>query len=228
MCGRYSITTAPEALRRLFEYANLPNLEPRWNVAPTQPAPVVRQTGAGRELSLLRWGLIPAWAKDASIGARCINARADTVDAKPAFREAFRARRCLIPADGFFEWRAESHAKQPYRIVVNGGEPFAFAGLWERWQRAGETIESFAIVTTEANDALQALHHRMPVILAPEDHARWLGGSPAEAKALLRPLPSHMVTFYAVDPFVNNARNEGPRCAAPASAPPAPAQAQLL
>ena len=215
MCGRYTITTPVDALRRLFQFKNLPNLEPRWNVAPTQAAPVVRETPAGRELRMLRWGLIPAWAKDASIGARCINARADTVTEKPAFRSAFRMRRCLVPADGFFEWRAENNANQPYRIVLHGGATVAFAGLWEQWKAPSETIESFTIVTTVANDALRPLHHRMPAILAPEDYAPWLGGSPAEAQALLRPFPSAGFAFHPADPHVNSARNDDARCIAP-------------
>ena len=225
MCGRYTITAPVDALRRLFQFKNLPNLEPRWNVAPTQAAPVVRETPAGRELKMLRWGLIPAWAKDASIGARCINARADTVAEKPAFRAAFRMRRCLVPADGFFEWRAEDGANQPYRIVLNGGAAFAFAGLWEQWTGAAEAIESFTIVTTEANDALQPLHHRMPVVLAPEHYASWLSGSVTEAQSLLRPYLSTGFAFHPADPHVNNARNDDPRCIAPfkplAKAPPA-------
>jgi putative SOS response-associated peptidase YedK len=230
MCGRYSITTPPEALRRLFQFANVPNLAPRWNVAPTQQAPVVRATPAGRALHLLRWGLIPAWAKDASIGARCINARGDSVAEKPAFRSAFRGRRCLVPADGFFEWRAENGAKQPYRIVLETGEPFAFAGLWEQWKGPAETIESFTIITTEANDALRPLHERMPVILAPEHYDRWLAGAPAEAQALLRPFPSGLIAFYRADPQVNNAKNDDPRCIAPfdPAAEPVHTQPRLL
>jgi putative SOS response-associated peptidase YedK len=179
---------------------------------------------------MLRWGLIPAWAKDASIGARCINARADTVAEKPAFRAAFRMRRCLVPADGFFEWRAEDGANQPYRIVLHGGAAFAFAGLWEQWSDRGEAVESFTIVTTEANDALQPLHHRMPVVLAPEDYASWLSGTLAEAQQLLRPSPSAGFAFLPADPHVNNARNDDPRCVAPFKPTPKapPAQGLLL
>jgi len=228
MCGRYTITAPVDALRRLFQFKNLPNLAPRWNVAPTQPAPVVRETPAGRELKMLRWGLIPAWAKDASIGARCINARADTVAEKPAFRAAYRARRCLVPADGFFEWRAEDGVGQPYRIVLHGGATFAFAGLWEQWSDRAETIESFAILTTEANDALRPLHHRMPVVVAPEDYTTWLNGRAAETQILLRPGPSAGFTFHPADPHVNNARNDDPRCVAPFKPAPKAAPAQGL
>jgi len=221
MCGRYSITTPPEALRRLFQFVNLPNLQPRWNVAPTQQAPVVRATAAGRELSLLRWGLIPAWAKDPSIGARCINARADTVADKPAFRSAFRTRRCLVPVDGFFEWRAENRVRQPYCIVLKSGEPFAFAGLWERWTGPTETIESFSIITTEANETLKPLHERMPVILPPEAYAPWLDGSVEEVIGLLRPLPAALVAYHPVDQRVNAVKNDDPACITPFTSQPA-------
>ncbi len=226
MCGRYSITTPPEALRRLFQFVNLPNLEPRWNVAPTQQAPVVRATAAGRELSLLRWGLIPAWAKDPSIGARCINARADTVADKPAFRSAFRTRRCLVPVDGFFEWRAENRVRQPYCIVLKSGEPFAFAGLWERWTGPTETIESFSIITTEANETLKPLHERMPVILPREAYAPWLGGSVEDANGLLAPLPAALVAYYPVDQRVNAVKNDDPACVTPFT--PQPAQLRFI
>lgn len=187
---------------------------------------MVRVAENVRALHMLRWGLIPAWAKDASIGARCINARASTVAEKPAFRAAFRTRRCLVPADGFYEWRAEGGARQPYRIVLNGGEPFAFAGLWEQWRGSAETVESFAIVTTEANDTLKALHDRMPVILAPADYAQWLSGTPHEAQALLRPCPSAAVGYFPVEPHVNHAKHDDPRCFAPYE--PVPAAPRLL
>ncbi len=227
MCGRYTITTPPAALRRLFAFLNLPNLAPRWNVAPTQAAPVVRLTPAGRALHLLRWGLIPAWAKEPNNSAPLINARADTVATKPSFREAFRSRRCLVPADGFFEWRIEQGRKQPYCIALEGGAPFAFAGLWEAWRGPAETIESFAIVTTEANDALRPLHERMPVILPPEAYEGWLAGAPAEAHKLLRPLPSDQVAFQPVAPRVNSAKHDDPGCVAPLDLQPA-AQGSLL
>jgi len=227
MCGRYSLTTAPEAMRALFDYENLPNLEPRFNIAPTQPVPVVRLNEAGRrELALLRWGLIPHWAKDASMAARMINARAETVDAKPAFREAFAKRRCLVPADGFYEWRTEDGRKQPFRIGMKGGAPFAFAGLWESWTAPegagpgaapGETVETVTIVTTDANEKLRPIHVRMPVILAAADYAAWLDThTPAnDAKALLRPYPAEPMAFYRVSTHVNAVRNDDAACIAP-------------
>ncbi len=223
MCGRYSLTTAPEALRRLFDFSNLPNLAARYNIAPTQEVAAVRGDGGGaRELVMLRWGLVPSWATDISIGAKMINARAETVAEKPAFRSAFRHRRCLVPADGFYEWRAEDGRKQPFRIGMKGGAPFAFAGLWERWEpEGGDVVETVAIVTTDANEKLRPIHHRMPVIVAPDDYTAWLdteAGDTGPARALLRPYPGEPMAFYRVDPRVNNARNDDPECIARFSA----------
>jgi putative SOS response-associated peptidase YedK len=226
MCGRYSLTTAPEAMRALFGFENLPNLPPRYNIAPTQPVPVVRtsETG-GRELVLLRWGLIPHWSRDAAMAAKMINARAETVADKPAFRDAFRSRRCLVPADGFYEWRTEDGRKQPFRIGMKGGAPFAFAGLWDRWTAtaegpifaAGQCVETVTIITVTANDKLRPIHPRMPAILPPEAFERWLdtGDNPGTALALLRPYPPEPMAFYRVGPAVNNVRNDDPGCVEP-------------
>lgn len=223
MCGRYSLTTAPEALRRLFDFTGpAPNLRPRYNVAPTQTMPVVRmkKAGAGRELVMMRWGLIPHWAKEAAFGYRTINARAETVARRPAFRSAFKRRRCLVPADGFYEWRELDRKKQPYRIGLKGGEPFAFAGLWERWTAAedgkgfseGDEVESYTIVVTQANEKLRPIHDRMPVILAPEDYEVWLSnGAHAEAAGkLLRPFPEAPMAYYRVSTRVNSPANDDP------------------
>ena len=225
MCGRYSLTTAPEAMRRLFEFAGLPNLGPRYNIAPTQAAPVVRKTADGRRLDLLRWGLIPPWAKDRSIASRLINARAETVAEKPAFRAAFRHRRCLVPADGFYEWRTEQGRKQPFRIGLKGGGPFAFAGLWESWtapegrgEDADAHLETFTILTTEANEKLRAIHPRMPVILPGAAYEPWLDAAatpPEAALAWLCPYPAEPMAFYRVSTRVNNVRNDDPDCIAP-------------
>ncbi len=243
MCGRYSLTTAPEALRRLFEFDTTPNLEPRYNIAPSQSAPVVRMAstgattgnttetaagaanGAARELAMPRWGLIPSWAKDASIGHKMINARSETVAEKPSFRSAFRHRRCLVPADGFYEWRTEGDIKQPFRIGMAGGGPFAFAGLWESWPgdgdddgEAGGAIETFTILTTEANRKLHPIHPRMPVILAPEAYQTWLDGRPEtteRALSLLRPFADEKMAFYRVSRRVNSPRNDDPACIEP-------------
>ncbi len=221
MCGRFSLTTAPEAMRALFDYENFPNLEPRYNIAPTQPVAVVRTDvdGGVRELAMLRWGLVPHWARDISIGARMINARAETVASKPAFRDAFAARRCLIAADGFYEWRTEDGSKQPFRIGMKGGAPFAFAGLWESWSAPdGAILETVTIVTTAANDKLRPIHNRMPVILDRADYAAWLdtgGVDGPTAQALLKPYSSEPMAFYRVNRAVNNARNDSPDCIEP-------------
>jgi len=220
MCGRYSITTAPEALRDLFAFDERPNLAPRYNVAPTQDVPAVRRDVDGRRhLAALRWGLVPFWAKDLSIGAKMINARAETLAEKPAFRQAFAKRRCLLPADGFYEWRAGKAPRQPFRIEFEDRKPFAFAGLWERWRNPvdGAAVESVAIVTTDASDSLKALHHRMPVILQPRDFRAWLDPE-CDAQALrdlLRPYPDAggaygALVHYAISTAINKAGNEDP------------------
>lgn len=213
MCGRYSITTAPEAIARLFgTQGPIPNLPARYNLAPTQVAPVVRRAGQGLQLALLRWGLIPGWSKGPDPRFTMINARADTVAAKPAYRDAFRARRCLVPADGFFEWQATATGKRPMRMARPDGAPFAFAGLWERWvaRDGSAAIESFAIVTTEANDALRPIHERMPVLVAPGDWPAWLAGSADAALSLMRPAPCDALIAYPVSPRVGNVRNDDP------------------
>jgi len=213
MCGRYSLTTPAEAVRRAFDYRERPNLMPRANIAPTQDVAAVRLDGEGaRRFVALRWGLIPAWAKDLSAGARTINARAESVSEKPSFRSAFRHRRCLIAADGFYEWKTEDGVKQPYRIAAPDGAVFAFAGLWERWEKApgGAPVESCTIVTTEANETLRAIHHRMPAILDPADYETWLNPSTpsAGALALLRPCPPERLTAYRVSRRVNSVAND--------------------
>lgn len=233
MCGRYSLTTTVEEMRRLLGIIGpLPNLPPRYNIAPTQSVPVVRLDGSGaRSLAQLRWGLVPSWAKDLEIGAKLINARGETIADKPSFRDAFKKRRCLVPADGFYEWQQRPGGKLPYRIGLEGGAPeamplFAFAGLWERWDKAtdGKPVESCTIVTTDANALLRPIHERMPVILAPEDYARWLAPETtrAEAEALLRTYPADAMIAYPVSTRVNSVRNDDPGCIAPAE--PAPAE----
>ncbi len=207
-------------MRRLFEYAGpARNLAPRYNIAPSQDAPVVRAAddGGARELAMLRWGLIPPWAKEAAIGNRMINARAETAAEKPSFRAAFKKRRCLVPADGFYEWKLEGTRKQPYRVFLDGGGTLAFAGLWERWRGGGETIESFAILTTDANPLLAPIHDRMPVILEPAAWPAWLEveGTPPEAlAALLAPAPDDALDAYPVSTRVNSPRNDDADCIA--------------
>lgn len=220
MCGRYSITTAPEALARLFGTVGpVPNLPARYNLAPTQDAPVVRRGRDGLRLTLVRWGLIPSWSKGPDARFAMINARADTLAAKPAYRNAFRDRRCLVPADGFYEWQVVPGGKQPMRIVRPDRQPFAFAGIWERWSPGPDqpAIDSFAIVTTDANDRLRPIHDRMPVILDPADWGAWIDG-PAEAVGhLLRPAPEDALVAYPVSSRVGNVRNDDPELLAEAA-----------
>lgn len=225
MCGRYSITQPVDALARIYGFLERLNLPPRYNAAPTQELPVVRAGADGRRhLVLLRWGLIPSWAEDAAIGSRLINARAETVATKPAFRDSFRRRRCLVPADGFYEWQAVPGArtKRPWRIHPADGGPFAFAGLWARWEGADGTAESFTILTTEADAVVAPIHRRMPVILAPETFAAWLSPAtgPAAAQALLAAAPPPRLTAYPVRPIVNSPANDIPDCLAPAEEAP--------
>lgn len=216
MCGRYALTSPPEALAKLFAAIGaLPNFPPRYNAAPSQALPIVRRTPRpGRELALARWGLIPSWSKGPDSRFSMINARAETVAEKPAYRGAFRHRPCLVPANGFFEWQAAKGGKQPYYFSLKSGEPFAFAGLWEHWIGAGgDEIESFTIIVTDANDCVAPVHQRMPVILHMEDHARWLGEDDAptrERLALLRPLPADEMQCWPVSKKVNSPANDSP------------------
>lgn len=222
MCGRFNLRTPTHQLVEIFDLVRVPDaadLAPRYNIAPTQPVAAIRQTDLGRELALLRWGLIPPWADDPKIGNRMINARAETVATKPAFRSAFRERRCLIPADGFYEWkRLDSRRKQPYCIATDDGSPLALAGLWERWRRGGESIESCTILTTEANELLAEMHDRMPVVLPRDAWDRWLdpdGRDVDELQSLLVPFPAVQMRAWPVSPLVNNPRHEEPGCIEP-------------
>ena len=219
MCGRYLLISPVEAMRRLFDVGGLMNLPPRYNIAPTQDAPVVRLDQENRrELIQMRWGLVPSWAKDLSMGARCINARAESVAEKPAFRDAFRRRRCLVPTDGFFEWEKTGKVRQPWRIGPAEGGLMALAGLWERWRAPdGGVVRSYAVVTTEANDLVARLHDRMPVVVAPEAFAPWLDSeTPLEQlNKVMRPFPSERMNAHPVSRRLNDARNDDPACIAP-------------
>ena len=217
MCGRFTLSQPAEAIASSFQLNEVPTLEPRYNIAPTQRVPTVLQkTGGDRQFQMLRWGLIPSWAKDLAMGAKLINARGETVAEKPSFRSAFRHRRCLIIADGFYEWQRLEGKKQPFYFRLHNGQPFAFAGLWEHWQDPeGEAIESCTIVTTEANKLLQPIHDRMPVILDPKDYDLWLDPTfqnPEQLKQLLQPLSSEAMTSYPVSTKVNNPANNTPEC----------------
>lgn len=228
MCGRYSLTSPPEAIQRLFDLSGaVPNFGPRYNIAPTQEAPVVglKKDGEGRGLAMLRWGLVPFWSDGPDSRYSMINARAETVRSKPAFRAAFKERRCLVPADGFYEWKPQGSGKpkQPYRIAARDGEPFAFAGLWEHWEPKEESdegsdrepIKSFIIIVTGANDLLKPIHDRMPVILARGDYDRWLNADPDEAEELLQPLPEDKLRLYPVSTRVNSPKNDDEACIEP-------------
>jgi putative SOS response-associated peptidase YedK len=231
MCGRYCITSAPAAIRALFRYKAMPNFPPRYNVAPTQPVPIVRLEQGERQFALVRWGLLPAWVKDPKGFSLLINARADTVNDKPAFRNAMKRRRCLFPADGFYEWTVAGGRKRPYVARPADGGPMAFAGLWETWTGPnGEEMETAAIVTTEANAEMGRVHHRAPAILHPDTFDLWLDGAVAnerEAAALLRPAPDGSMEVYEVSPAVNKVVNDAPELLEPFTAPdePSPARA---
>lgn len=209
MCGRFAFYSPSEATAALFGVASSTPVVPRYNIAPTQFIAAIRRDDEEQsELVMLRWGLVPFWAKDPAIGNRMINARAETVAEKPSFRNAYRKRRSLILADGFYEWRKEGETKTPYLISLADGSPFAFAGLWEQWnsKETDEAIQSTAIITTAANDFMSQVHHRMPVVLRPENAARWLDGD----MTLLQEVSEDSPAFRAwpVSRTVNNARNE--------------------
>ena len=213
MCGRYALTSPPAVLAERFHLLWTPEVEPHYNIAPGQTIPVVRETGQDRELVLLKWGLIPSWAKEASIGMRLVNARGETLADKPAFRGAYRQRRCLIPADAFYEWKAIAGRKQPYCIRMRDEAPFGMAGLWERWKAPdGQMVESCTIVTVDANALIAELHERMPLIVAPRDYDAWLR---AESKQLPTAAAAQDMRYYPVSPLVSNARNDVPACLDP-------------
>lgn len=217
MCGRYALYGPTSRLREHFG-ASIdelpPDFGPRYNAAPLQMLPVVRQRPNGeRVVHLLRWGLIPGWSKDESISTKLINAREETLAEKPSFRAAYKARRCIIPACGFFEWKTTEQGKQPYYIHPADGGLFGFAGLWERWSPAeGSDIDTFTVITTAANDAIRPLHDRMPVILAPQDYAPWLARAtePERLKALTGTPPVTSVSLFPVSKAVGNVKNDGP------------------
>jgi putative SOS response-associated peptidase YedK len=224
MCGRYANYTS---FKELAKYFGVPEItvpeNPRYNIAPTQDVAAVRMSpeGEGRELAMLRWGLIPHWAKDPAIGSKTFNARAETVAEKPSFREPFKRRRCLIPADGFYEWRRRGDRKQPHYFYMSDGEPFAFAGLWDSWRNQdgeGEQVESCTIITTTPNELLSSYHDRMPVILKEADYDLWLDADvskPALLTPLLRPVPADLMSSHPVSLLVNGVRTDEPSCIEP-------------
>ncbi len=217
MCGRFAINTSKSALLELYRLMGMDRFEdfaPRFNIAPTQELFAVRQGAAGRELVKLRWGLIPAWAKDASMAAKLINARSETVAVKPTFRDAFKKRRCLVPATGFYEWERSGRKKIPYLFGMRDGRLLSFAGLWERWQSPeGKDVETCSLLTTGTNELMAPIHDRTPVIIPPEHFDRWLdvdANAPETLAALLHPFPADAMVCCRVSERVNNARNEGP------------------
>jgi putative SOS response-associated peptidase YedK len=222
MCGRYTLRVSPAELAEIFATLNEIEWAPRYNIAPTQTVVAVRQNerGEGRELAPLRWGLIPSWAKDMKIGSSLINARADTVAEKPAFRHAFKKKRCLIPVDGFYEWQAipGQKAKQPFHIRLRDAPVFAFAGLWEQWtDPEGKPVETSTIITTDANEAMRPVHDRMPIILDPADYDKWLDRNLQDTdvlQQLLKPFLAERMRLVPVSTLVNSPRNEDPRCVA--------------
>lgn len=223
MCGRFTLTAESDVVASVFELGEVPTLSPRYNIAPTQPVLAVLADPHQQERfpQTLRWGLIPSWAKDPGVGARMINARAESVATKPAFRSAQRHRRCLIPADGFYEWQkvAGEKRKQPFYVCMDDGRPFAFAGLWEHWEGPdGSAIQSCTVITTEPNELMRPLHDRMPVILPRQDYDRWLNPSardPASLETLLVPHPAENMKVFAVSTYVNAPSRDTPQCIEP-------------
>ena len=218
MCGRYTLRSSPQAVAKAFQLSDVPDFSPRYNIAPTQQVLTIRQRDGARQASFMHWGLIPSWADDPSIGNRMINARAESVADKPSFRSAFKRGRCLIVADGFYEWQKTGNAKQPFYIRLKQERPFAFAGLAEYWHRGEQTIDSCTIITTDANELMADIHNRMPVILAPEDYDQWLDPQVQDKEkllTLLRPYPADELTAHPVSTLVNSPRNENPACIEP-------------
>ncbi|OGQ91770.1 MAG: hypothetical protein A2289_12010 [Deltaproteobacteria bacterium RIFOXYA12_FULL_58_15] len=222
MCGRFTLSAPSEDLSSIFN-VEVEALAPRYNIAPTQMVSAVRVVGGKRHLALLRWGLVPSWAKDPKVGARLINARAETVAEKPSFRSAFRRRRCLIVADGFYEWQKAKPRKQPFHIACTDGRPFAMAGLWEFWSKGDVSMESCTIITTAPNELLAPIHDRMPVILEPRDYDTWLDpevDDPERLTGMLQSFPADQLRASPVGHWVNNAAFDHPSCMEPVSETP--------
>lgn len=220
MCGRFALKTPPRSIQEHFHLPETVVLSPRYNIAPSQWVAVVRQLPGknSRQLDMLRWGLIPSWAKDMKIGYKMINARVETLAQKPSFRAAFKKRRCLIAADGFYEWHHAGKAKQPIYLHLKNGAVFAFAGLWESWlSPEGNPVESCTIITTSPNELIREIHDRMPVILPPEQYETWLQDSTPDhcLPPLLMPYPAEAMQAYPVGPIVNSPQNDSPACILP-------------
>jgi putative SOS response-associated peptidase YedK len=222
MCGRYRLSRRKQIIEEHFDgVSREEDWSPRYNIAPTQRVPVIRQNPKEpiRELSLVRWGLIPSWARDPSVAAKMINARSETAGTKPAFRDALKSRRCLIPADAFYEWLRTRKAKQPYCFEVNDGQLFAFAGIWDRWRNpSGNPVETCSILTTTPNAVTSAVHDRMPVILDPDNYDLWLDPGMRDvsvASDLLKPYDARLMRCYPVSTRINHVANDDAECSAP-------------
>ena len=231
MCGRFQLKL-DEDWMAAFGVAEPPDLSPRYNIAPTQGVVAIRRNEEGvREADLLKWGLVPSFAEDPAVGNRMINARSETVARLPAFREPFQKRRCLVPANGFYEWRRAGRARDPFLLKMKDDEPFAFASIWDRWRRGGDRIESCAILTTAANDLVAPIHNRMPVILDRSAYDLWLDPSadPEELQRILLPFPASRMVAVPVSPRVNSPAVDDPECETPVAEPPAaPVQTTLF
>jgi putative SOS response-associated peptidase YedK len=217
MCGRFALPWPSKKVQEHFMLPDIPEMTPRYNIAPSQSVAVIRQMSKDRlrQFGMLRWGLIPFWAKDKKIGYKMINARGETITEKPSFRAAFKKRRCLVAAGGFYEWQHKGGTKQPYYIKLKIDSLLGFAGLWESWHDPnGETIESCTIITTYANTLVQEIHDRMPVIIQPEHYDAWLGVSEEQDTLLqfLKPFPAEEMVAYPVSSTVNNPKNDSPDC----------------
>jgi putative SOS response-associated peptidase YedK len=233
MCGRFTLRSRADIIAETFGVPVPPTLPERFNIAPSQQVLAIReQSGSDqRELVALQWGLVPFWADDPEIGSKMTNARSETVATKPPFRASFRSRRCLIVADGFYEWQARNGRKQPYYIRLTSGRPFGMAGLWDHWNKFGQPLETCSILTCDANEPMLAIHDRMPVVIPPESFSVWL--DPAEHDSgklarLLRPFHPDEMTVYPVSTLVNNVRNDSAKCIEPVEIPAPEKQARLF
>lgn len=211
MCGRFALKTPTSVLASHFKLDETVDVAPRYNIAPGTDIPTIRHSPEGkRVMHLLRWGLVPHWAKDPGIGTKLSNARGETVADKPSFRDAFKRRRCLVPADGFYEWKAEGRVKQPYYFSMKDGTPFALGGVWESWRAPnGDILRTCCLITTAPNEIMMPVHDRMPVIVSPDDYAQWLTGEPVEAQALIKPYPIEDMQAWAVSRRVSRSGEEG-------------------
>ncbi|MBA2875267.1 SOS response-associated peptidase [Thermaerobacillus caldiproteolyticus] len=218
MCGRFSLTGNTEQLARYFHFQYVGNIEPRFNIAPSQNVLTIVENRGERVGKMMKWGLVPYWADDPKIGFKMINARAETVDEKASFKHAFKKRRCLILADGFYEWKKEGNKKIPHRFTLKSERPFAFAGLWEKWDKHGDSMYTCTIITTKANELVKEVHERMPVILPKEWEEVWLDPAIDDTeylKSLLRPYPAEEMKMYRVSTAVNSAKNDVEECVKP-------------